>query len=1158
MILSEHLNNFEQGLINEKKTTDNFDKSNPVYKSLVEHTGKVNTKLCKTSLDKTALYEFALKEALHNEFPDKHWSEITGCDIRATLLESGNDIDKTARRIVESLKVKQEKETVKKETGALKENMRKKSLQEAKDREVDRRGFASLIKYGVRDPKGNYAILNDGNFVKAFWADDDEEAKETFSKWSSRKSEESLQERQFSKSWNPSKKRVRNKLSRTDADILATKSMLTDKKLGYDAPVSTYDRMSDKLSGEQSRGLEEATEWKYTLSCSDDLESAIDSGDLEEVVETLKGAYDELVDQELLDEGRRDKVVSALEQIDVYDDGAESKIEKKLDQFYNVCDKLGVKISFNESLKEDVRKEWKPNTNWSHLKDIMKKVADRGYKYVNNEREEIMSALDLADKKQKFKPEQRKELRDFHEKVWRKNKTSNESLEEDTVKQGSSWVNKGKEGTHGKFKTKKGADAQRKAMFANGYKEGLTEGRFDYRTYPLYEYEFTDGLFVIAPNEEEAVAKHDDILQNMHKGSPRSKEELDKIANDLYDNHDEHSFNYFSDEELAILWSMCMTTPDNHWGRAYDDEVYEAMSNRATKKDILELANKYLDNPKNEALTEAPIYDLTPQYDSRQSFYSKAKVDTGDKGDKNRLYSYNTLVAEIKDGKPVVYGTYSATTLRHIKDWLRQNGFKADSSKQIMADYGAKDEALTEKRGSKEVKDNPFDYERRLLGRLKSDCDYTLGACKDNGSSFDAVQKHLWAGNSGNQIAKMRELHQLSKDMDDIVTDSDIDTYEKRFRDWSKQEALTEASDGKSVENEFKNYRAFVANFNPITIKKNGKQYYVFKKGDEDGEHWIQYGNKDYIDGWLYGAVQAKMKIVESAKSKGGKKPLKERNLTKSERYNKMLHNTFANYRAMLERMKDYLRKNTEASEEEIEDAYQHTGMSSSDKDLWGLLKKYGVHDEFFAQDNKRNESLKEGKTLTEGASNFWSMDYFPLLVFGDYESAYEYADQQARDEIESDYDNMTDEEIEAYEDDAFNDPRYETLLDNAFDKYFDYCLLDEEEVDSLKDDIDSFNSSMKDKYYYGDEMSGVNSLDGEEWDGVYPSVEIKPGYYEAEQLYVNVEPKHDVIQNYKFFIQEQVDEVNKFLEEMKKKYRLTDLDVAWHASNGETGYSKK
>ena len=56
-----------------------------------------------------------------------------------------------------------------------------------------------------------------------------------------------------------------------------------------------------------------------------------------------------------------------------------------------------------------------------------------------------------------------------------------ESLNEDTVKQGNAWVNKGKEGTHGKFKTKKAADAQRKAMFAQGYtvKERLSDVDFE-------------------------------------------------------------------------------------------------------------------------------------------------------------------------------------------------------------------------------------------------------------------------------------------------------------------------------------------------------------------------------------------------------------------------------------------------------------------------------------------------------------------------------------------------------------------------------------------------------------------------------------------------------------------------------------------------------
>ena len=89
-------------------------------------------------------------------------------------------------------------------------------------------------------------------------------------------------------------------------------------------------------------------------------------------------------------------------------------------------------------------------------------------------------------------------------------------------------------------------------------------------------------------------------------------------------------------------------------------------------------------------VNESPVYDLLPEYDNRKSFYNKARVDVNGRTGDEKLYSYNTLVAEIKNGKPVVYDTYSATTLRHIKEWLKQNGFKADTAKQIMADYGEK------------------------------------------------------------------------------------------------------------------------------------------------------------------------------------------------------------------------------------------------------------------------------------------------------------------------------------------------------------------------------------------------------------------------------------------------------------------------------------
>lgn len=80
-------------------------------------------------------------------------------------------------------------------------------------------------------------------------------------------------------------------------------------------------------------------------------------------------------------------------------------------------------------------------------------------------------------------------------------------------------------------------------------------------------------------------------------------------------------------------------------------------------------------------------YDLATHYDARASFYGKARVEVHEDGTK-RLWSYNTHVASIKDGKPMVFGTYSQTTTRHIKEFLKQEGFKVESTKQIIAEYG--------------------------------------------------------------------------------------------------------------------------------------------------------------------------------------------------------------------------------------------------------------------------------------------------------------------------------------------------------------------------------------------------------------------------------------------------------------------------------------
>ena len=62
----------------------------------------------------------------------------------------------------------------------------------------------------------------------------------------------------------------------------------------------------------------------------------------------------------------------------------------------------------------------------------------------------------------------------------------------------------------------------------------------------------------------------------------------------------------------------------------------------------------------------------------------------------------------------------------------------------------------------------------RLLSRLKADCDYFLGA-------GGRAEKHLWAGNVREQIAKMRELYAALPEKPEWLTQEDIDHYAQRM-----------------------------------------------------------------------------------------------------------------------------------------------------------------------------------------------------------------------------------------------------------------------------------------------------------------------------------------------------------------------------------------
>lgn len=59
----------------------------------------------------------------------------------------------------------------------------------------------------------------------------------------------------FTKYNNPNKRKPRRRLSRTDADIIATKNMIDDRSAGIELPLSYYDDQSDRMSGKPSRNI---------------------------------------------------------------------------------------------------------------------------------------------------------------------------------------------------------------------------------------------------------------------------------------------------------------------------------------------------------------------------------------------------------------------------------------------------------------------------------------------------------------------------------------------------------------------------------------------------------------------------------------------------------------------------------------------------------------------------------------------------------------------------------------------------------------------------------------------------------------------------------------------------------------------------------------
>lgn len=183
-------------------------------------------------------------------------------------------------------------------------------------------------------------------------------------------------------------------------------------------------------------------------------------------------------------------------------------------------------------------------------------------------------------------------------------------------------------------------------------------------------------------------------------------------------------------------------------------------------------------------LKEEPY--LEPEYDSRQSFYKKAYVDEKADGSKV-LYSYGTPVCRIKDGKATLLRkgylgwASSQTTLRHVKEFLKQNGFKADSMKQMAKDYPVEQAGINESIDKKKLLEAETidinDEEEVKKGKeiLNKDADDSVEQIVDVDADTVDKLKDSYIGNTILQCPVCRTL--IYKKPDAIIKDEETEYY---------------------------------------------------------------------------------------------------------------------------------------------------------------------------------------------------------------------------------------------------------------------------------------------------------------------------------------------------------------------------------------------
>lgn len=134
------------------------------------------------------------------------------------------------------------------------------------------------------------------------------------------------------------------------------------------------------------------------------------------------------------------------------------------------------------------------------------------------------------------------------------------------------------------------------------------------------------------------------------------------------------------------------------------------------------MEKKNLKNEKIEKSTKVEEVELMPTWSKLKSFHGKAIVGTKENGNKY-LKSFGFLIAEIIDGKVKIHNEVekwdSKTTIRHINNFLFENGFETGNVKELIELYINK--KIEKNEDKKDTKSADEKSKNKKIENLKND-----------------------------------------------------------------------------------------------------------------------------------------------------------------------------------------------------------------------------------------------------------------------------------------------------------------------------------------------------------------------------------------------------------------------------------------------------